>query len=88
VKLYEFIENVSTRNITDPVKAVLVLERLQKIKGIGPLRAMQVLHTCCLSGLLPISCMQDHIIIASNSGPATMLRHFYGENCDLDDKFD
>jgi len=32
--------------------------------------------------------MQDHVIIAGSSGPATMLRHFYGDNCVLEEKFD
>lgn len=88
IPLFEFIESVHLNKATKlQVKADLVLQRAQQISGVGAIRAMQFLHTCCLSQLLPVAAMLDHVLIADKSAPALMLRLFYGNDCNCSSKF-
>lgn len=89
IPLFEFVESVDLNRATKhQEKADLVLHRVQNISGVGPTRAMQFLHTCCLSRLLPLASMLDHVQIADKSAPAMMLRLFYGNDCNCTSKFD
>jgi len=89
IPLFEFVESEDFNRATKhQEKADLVLHRVQNISGVGITRAMQFLHTCCLSQLLPLTSMLDHVLIADKSAPAIMLRLFYGNDCNCTSKFD
>ena len=68
VAIFQYIESNEVANEkSTKVKAELVLGRVQMIPGVNSLKAMQFMHSCCLAGLLPYSCMQDFTLIELSS---------------------
>ena len=45
------------------------------------------MHSCCLAGLHPLSCMQDFILIEKKSSSVDILDLFYGNDCICSSEF-
>jgi len=88
VPIFQYIEsNEVVNEKSTKAKAELVLGRVQMIPGVNYSRAMQFMHSCCLAGLLPLSCMQDFILIKKKSSSADILDLFYGNDCICSSEF-